>query len=454
MLVRTLAQSIALCIALILSGCARSAPSLSSGAPILPAVPSSKPSPIKHVVILIQENRSFDDFFATFPGADGATQGTMKTATGDVTVPLVKGGLVVYDVAHGHSTFVKEYDGGKMDGFALAYAGIHHVVQQIGVYNYRYVDPQEIAPYWTMAKQYVLADHMFQTQASGSFTAHQDLIAGGTALNRWTSVIDDPSDSGGKQAAWGCDAPAGTVTNLINFKREYFRGGGPFPCFRWKTLADLLDRAGLTWRYYTPSICCAGGLWSAFDAIDPIRHSDEWKANVISPPTEVLKVARRGVLPSVTWVVPQVHDSDHPGGGPDTGPEWIARIVDAIGEGPHWKSTAIIVVWDDWGGLYDHVPPPQLDYQGLGFRVPMLVISPYAKKGYVSHTQYEFGSILKFVENTFALGSLYATDARATSIADCFDFHQAPRKFVPIAAKLPQVYFENEPVSNEPVDDQ
>ena len=401
-------------------------------------------------MILIQENRSFDDLFATYPGAEGTTHGKMKTPAGVVTVPLVKGDLVARNVAHVHATFIKEYDGGDMDGFANANAG--SLRGQIGQYNYRYVDPKQIQPYWAIAKHYVLADHMFTTQSSGSFTGHQDLVAGGTAISRFASVIDDPIPS---NPPWGCDSSAQTATNIITVKRDVERGAGPFPCFGWKTLASLIDRAGLTWRYYTPNICCAGGaIWNAFDAIKAVRYSDEWKTNVISPPSDFLRVARRGELPALTWVVPNVHDSDHPGGGPDTGPEWVARVVDAIGEGPHWKSTAIVVVWDDWGGLYDHVPPPQIDYQGLGFRVPMLVISPYAKKGYVSHTQYEFGSILKFVENTFQLGSLYTSDVRATSIADCFDFTQPPRKFVPISAKLPEAYFQNELPSNEPVDDE
>ncbi len=447
-----LAASLIACAALVLAGCARSTSGSAPSVNVLPAAATPAPSPIKHVVIVIQENRSFDNLFARYPGADGATQGTMSTGQ---VVPLVKGNLVEYDVAHVHATFLREYDDGKMDGFDRVNAGIDHVIQKIGRYNYRYVDPQQIEPYWTIAKQYVLADHMFSTQSSGSFTAHQDLIAGGTAVSRWASVIDDPTDSGGKGGAWGCDAPAGTVTQLINVKRQELRNEGPFPCFKWHTLADLIDRAGLTWRYYTPQICCAGGaIWSAFDAIDAVRYSDEWEINVISPPPAFLPVARSGKLATVSWVVPQVHDSDHPGGGPDLGPQWVASVVNAIGEGPDWHDTAIIVVWDDWGGLFDHVKPPQLDYQGLGFRVPMLVISPYARKDYVSHTQYEFGSILKFVENTFHLGSLYTTDLRATSIADCFDFTQPPRKFVPIPAKLTQAYFEHEPISNEPVDDQ
>ncbi|HZY98430.1 MAG TPA: alkaline phosphatase family protein [Candidatus Baltobacteraceae bacterium] len=437
----------------LLAGCGRSPGLPFSPSANAPTTDSPTTSPIKHVVIVIQENRTFDDFFATFPGADGTTHGIDHNGN---RVPLVKGDLIQYGVAHSYSTFKKELDGGKMDGFDLADGSIHHVQQRMGAYMFRYVDPAQIQPYWTMAKQYVLADHMFQTQGSGSFTAHQDLIRGGTAISQWTSIIDDPSDSGGQQSAWGCDAPAHTYTQLINFQDEYLRRAGPFPCFTWWTLADLVDRAQLTWKYYTPLLCCSGGaLWSAFDAVKAVRYSPEWKNNVISPPSTVLQDAKQGKLPSVSWVVPEVHDSDHPGGLQDYGPEWVASVVNAIGEGPDWNSTAIVVVWDDWGGMFDHVRPPHADHQGgLGFRVPIIVISPYAKTAHVSHTQYEFGSILKFVENTFRLGPLGTTDVRATSIADCFNFDQSPRKFTPIPARLPQSFFEHEPVSNEPVDDQ
>ncbi|HKE35992.1 MAG TPA: alkaline phosphatase family protein [Candidatus Baltobacteraceae bacterium] len=431
----------------VVAGCARS-----SGLPFsplnAPASGSTTASPIKHVVIVIQENRTFDNLFATFPGADGTTYGINHKG---VKVSLVRGNLVQYGVAHSYAIFRQQYDDGKMDGFDRALASVHKVRGAIGDYIFRYVDPAQIQPYWTMAQQYVLADHMFQTQGSGSFTAHQDLIRGGTAINKWQSVIDAPNSS-----PWGCDAPAYTVTPLIGFDRAYLRKAGPFPCFTWWTLATLVDHAGLTWKYYTPELCCSGGsMWSAFDAIKPVRYSAEWKANVISPPMTVLADAKQGALPTVSWVVPQVHDSDHPGGGPDYGPEWVASIVNAIGEGPDWNSTAIVVVWDDWGGLFDHVKPPHQDYQGgLGFRVPMIVISPYARAGYISHTQYEFGSILKFVENTFKLGPLGTTDVRSTSIADCFNFNQKPRPFKRIPAKLPASFFEREPVSHEPVDDE
>jgi phospholipase C len=164
-------------------------------------------------------------------------------------------------------------------------------------------------------------------------------------------------------------------------------------------------------------------------------------------------------LPGVSYVIPTGPESDHytilSSQSVDTGPDWVSSVVNAIGESKYWSSTAIIITWDDWGGFCDHVPPPQLDYRGLGFRVPLLIISPYAKKGYVSHTQYEFGSILKFMETTFGLASLNTTDVRANNLTDSFDFTQKPRKFVPIPSQSKghdRAYFMSLPPSHVPVD--
>jgi phospholipase C len=151
-------------------------------------------------------------------------------------------------------------------------------------------------------------------------------------------------------------------------------------------------------------------------------------------------------------VVPTGRDSDHPGQKSDTGPSWVADIVNTIGASAYWKDTAIVVLWDDWGGFYDHVPPPQLDYLGLSFRVPMIVISPYAKKGYVSHTQYEFGSVVKFIENVFTLPSLGFTDERANGLSDAFDFSQKPRAFQKIPCKYPPSHFTNGQILYGPPD--
>ena len=407
---------------------------------------------------MIQENRSFDNLFATFPGADGATQGKMKTPSGYTYVPLQKMSLnYPCDFGHSYKGVLKDYDGGAMDGFGLEGGGKKCPGQQRTA-TYQYVDPLEIAPYWQIAETYVLGDHMFQTQGSGSFTAHQDLIAGGSTIDpqQTKTLIDFPSTT-----PWGCDAPKGTRTSLIVAKGSLLRyryHDGPFPCMKYATLRDLLDAARLSWRYYTPPEAAGGGLWNGFDAIDAVRNGPEWKTHIVRQ-TKIFADISHGALPAVSWVVPTKENSDHPGGASDTGPSWVGAVTNAIGESKYWRSTAIVVVWDDWGGFYDHVPPPFFDrWGGLGFRVPLLIASPYARQGslryggYVSHTQYEFGSILKFIEDVFALGRLGTTDLRANSIGDSFDFTQAPRAFAPIRTKYSRSFFEHQPPSRAPVD--
>ena len=409
---------------------------------------SGSGTPISHVVIVIQENRSFDNLFATFPGADGATQG--KIHTGQM-IPLVEHRLTSNLVLNNsHLAWLTDYDNGKMDGFDLVWVNEHQCTCA-----YQYVNPTTIHPYWVMAKRYALADHLFQTQSSGSFTAHQDLIRGDTVISPTTSLVDFPSDG-----PWGCDAPKGTTTSLLTNTGQYEPYQGPFPCLSYTTLRDLLDAQNVTWRYYTPTIHTHGGdIWDAFDAISAVRNGPEWQNNVSSPETNIFTDISNNALASVSWIVPDGQNSDHPaqkiwGIKQDTGPSWVAQIVNAIGESPYWNSTAVIVVWDDWGGWYDHEPPPQLDYNGLGFRVPMIVISPYSKPAYVSHTQYEFGSILKYVEDTFNLGRLGTTDVRATSMADMLNYNQKPRAFKPIGTTYSKSYFMHERPSNVPVDTQ
>jgi phospholipase C len=399
---------------------------------------------IDHVIVLIHENRSFDDLFATFPGADGATEGKMSNGK---TVKLKKSDLdYPYDLGHSWPAFLRDYDGGKMDGFNLENGGNGHPA---GTAPYQYVDPRQIAPYWDIAKAYVLADHMFQTQGSGSFTAHQDLIAGGTAIDSTKSLIDFPS-----AAPWGCDAPTGTVTTVLTRKQQYIAQGGPFPCLRYATLRDLLDAKGVSWKYYSPPVKgSVGAIWNAFDAVKAVRYGPEWQRNVTRSNKKIFADISGGTLPAVSWMVPDSVNSDHPGHRSRTGPSAVADLVNAVGQSPYWKSTAIVVLWDDWGGFYDNVRPPFRDRSGgLGFRVPMLVVSPYARQGYVSHTQYEFGSILRFIEDNWRLGRLGTSDVRATSIADCFDFARAPRRFEPIRATYGRAYFEHQAPSYEAVD--
>jgi phospholipase C len=424
----------------------------------------SPKTPIQHVVVLIQENRSFDNFFSSFPGADGATTGK----AGNKRIPLRRAHLYeICDLGHSYQGFIRDYNGGKMNGFDQE-GGSHNCPGEAGRKPYQYVNPKEIEPYWDIAEQYVLADQMFQTQGSGSFTAHQDLIRGDTTIDaaKTTSLIDFPSN-----LPWGCDAPDGTKTTLLapnasgDLHVEYHKG--PFPCTsdfpssgNYGTLRDLLDAAGVTWKYYSPATNPGqGDYWNAFDMIAAVRYGPEWQTNVTQNEKQIFIDITNHALPALSWVIPDAENSDHPGAGSDTGPSWVASVVNAIGRSAYWRSTAIVVVWDDWGGFYDHVPPPFRDkWGGLGFRVPMLLISPYAREtsssqpGYISHTQYEFGSILKYVERNWDLGSLGTTDRRATSIVDCFDFAQQPRPFTPIPAKYSRSYFEHQRPSYRPVD--
>ncbi len=413
---------------------------------------------IKHVVVIIQENRSFDNVFQGYPGADTQSYGYAKLKSGKVvkvnlTVAPFKGKYGGDDLAHGYAGAMMDCDapsGGQNcanDGYWLA--NNKWRPYNPPYYPYGYLDRTDTAPYWTMAQHYVLADKLFPTEWGPSFTAHLDLIAGNTWLNdaHTLALVDTPSSG-----PWGCDAPSGTTTPTLSSNGVENRNG-PFPCFtRYNTLASLLDNKKIPWKFYAPAIGGLGGIYNTFDAIKWVRYGSDWTKNVISPQTKILSDLPKQLAP-VTWITPTGKDSDHPNSDSDTGPSWVANIVNAVGQSPYWNSTAIVVLWDDWGGWYDHVSPPQLDYLGLGYRVPMLVISPYAKKGYVDHTQFEFGSILKFTENVFNLPSLGFTDQRANGLSDAFDFSQKPRAFQKIPCKYPPSHFTGEGPSNQPVDD-
>ena len=427
-------------------------------------------------MLIVQENRSFDNLFALFPGADGATRGKERIKQGngyvDKWATLTQHSLLMKeDVAHCHSSFETSYDDGKMDGFNLVpVSACSKNGKPAGTLVYQYVQRSEVEPYWNMAQQWILADHMFQTQGSGSFTAHQDLIRGGTEIGDSKSLIDSPDGW-----PWGCDAPAHVVTKTISL-RGYVGLNGPFPCSNkfpnyssggYATLRDLLDAAGLAWKYYTPCFSksdgcspsdgcpdCDGDLLNAFDVIHPVRYGSEWGTNVSMPETNILRDIKRNALPAVAWVIPSDDNSDHPGENADNGPSWVASVVNAIGKSNSWKSSVIVVLWDDWGGFYDNAPPPFQDrHGGLGFRVPAIIISPYAiggnsrQGGYVAHTRYEFGSVLKYIEQNWNLGSLGTSDVRATSIGNLFDYLQQPRAFKKIASKYSAEYFESRPLA-------
>ncbi len=434
----------------IMAGCSQATGS--SGSPVVPGPGQSAATNqvpigtyIKHVVVIIQENRSFENFFAGWPGADAPMYGWYRSCRTckPFKVKLHVTGFKGYDLVHSYQAAVADYDGGKMDGFGLPLLGNRQIS---GYHPYAYVRHSLIEPYITMASQYTLADRMFPTELGGSFTAHLDLVAGTTNISQTRALVDQPTGS-----PWGCDAPVGTWTWTVDTRRV-IKPNGPYPCLaHFRTMADVLNTAGISWKYYEPPINDGQGSWSAFDAIRDIREGTTWSTGVLgaTPQIDVLTDPGKGALPSVAWVTPEFHDSDHLDSQSDTGPSWVAAVVNAIGQSQYWNSTAIVIVWDDWGGWYDNVPPPQKDFVGLGIRVPCLIISPYARSNYVSHTQYEYGSILKFIEETFDLSPLGPeshgyTDSRANSLVDAFDFTQQPRAFTKIPAPYPASHFLHE----------
>jgi phospholipase C len=476
-MLKKLARTLWTCaIAGILGACSGGAGSSPVGgrSGLMPASGSRSDSPIQHIVLVIQENRTFNNFFATFPGATGTIVGKESVKGMTQSIDLTETPLVnKKDLSHAYTGFLRAYHGGKMDGFNLIASNGTGKPEKAG--PYQYVNPADIAPYWSLAETYALANAMFATQGSSSFPAHQDLIRGGTAINSTESLIENlPSTN----QAWGCNSPPQSKTTIITTMLQLKGRGGPFPCsddfpskgVKYVTLRDLFDNASpaISWRYYTPALGDGGGIWSAFDVIYPVRYGPEWTTNVISPQTTILTDISSGKLAQMSWVVPDGTDSDHPGNPVDNGPSWVASVVNAIGESQYWNSTAIVVVWDDWGGFYDPVAPPlPRDNQGgPGFRVPMLVISPYSKVGqgsqggYISNEVYSFGSIIRFVEDTFNLGRLGTTDETNNSLGpengshggDMFDFKQSPRAFQPIGSKYSRSHFLHEKPSGLPVD--
>lgn len=361
---------------------------------------------VQHIVFIVKENHTFDNYFGTFPGADGATSG--KIHTGKVIALGHMPDPPPHDIEHGWYAAHTGMDGGKMDGFDLISGGNVN-----GDYlSYTQLYQSDIPNYWAYAGSFVLADRMFSSIATASFPNHLYSVAADSA-----GAIQNPYSTN-----WGCDAESTATVEVMdtNGKLSY-----EFPCFDIQTLADSLGAANISWKYYAPSSGQGGYNWNALDAIRHIRETSLWNAHV-APYTQFVSDAVGGNLPAVSWLVTIPDDSEHPVHSSCGGENWTVQQVNAVMQGPLWKSTVIFVTWDDFGGFYDHVPPSTLDVYGLGPRVPLLMISPFAKGGFISHTQYEFASFLRFVELRFGLQSLTARDANASDMTDSFNFLQAP----------------------------
>jgi phospholipase C len=403
--------------------------------------PTSGLTKIQHIVFIIKENRSFDSFYGTFPGANGAT--TAKISSGQTITLGHMGDQMPHDVTgHGWWDAITGEDGGLMDRFDLVTAGSTNG----DFLNFQQLHQSDIPNYWTYAQNFVLADNMFSSLQGASFPNHLYTIAAQSG-GVWNNTLQ----INGKGQLWGCDAnPLAQVPVLAEGTLVVTK---PFPCFDFQTLADLLDGAGISWKFYAPPAGTAGYVFSTYDAINHIRNTSLWKSNVVLD-TQFATDAAAGNLPAVSWLVTtgkssfgtggsgggtssdSVDNNEHPPGSVCNGENWSVAQLNALMQGPDWSSSAVFLTYDDFGGLYDHVYPPQLDIYGLGPRVPLLIISPYARTGYISHTQYELSSVLKFAEEVFGLPSLGQRDAIANDTTDSFDFTQNPRSPLVLTPRL------------------
>jgi phospholipase C len=373
-------------------------------------------NPIRHVIILIKENRSFDSLFGTFPGADGAT--AYRGLDGKLHPLLHQPNIVPHDIEHTPQAAMLAEDDGKMDSFALELNAVQNGID----YADSQVDAAQIPNYWALARHFTLDDHFFSTVNGNSFSNHLVTIA---ATSAHTADIPRGGAVAGYARAWGCDSPPGVKVLQV------LPGGGSRvvpPCFNLTTMADVLDHHHISWKYYAAPYMQRGYVWSSFDAIRHIRFGPDWSNDVL-PYSQFAHDAATGKLPAVTWLTPPYPLSDHPLANLCAGENWTVRQLDAVMGNPTlWAHTAIFLTWDDYGGFYDHVPPPTgpdplLTY---GIRVPTLVLSPYARPGLVDHTRYDFDAILRFVERLHHLPPLTTWDRAAHDLAASFNFAQPP----------------------------
>ncbi len=292
------------------------------------------------------------------------------------------------DLGHGSHMALKAIDGGKMDRFF----SIPNAVQNGRDVSESQYTQQQIPGYWAYAGAYGLADHFFSSVIGGSFPNHLAAIAG-QSLN----VIDNPGHLGALRS-WGCDAGPG-VSAQIYSQNKYSQ---VYPCFTAKTLADEANAARVSWKYYAPPQGSFGYIWSTFDSIKQIRESKQWNTNVVNT-SQFDADVKSNKLPAISWLTTDLATSDHPPASECVGQNWTVSRIDTIMRSKLWSSTVILLVWDDFGGFYDHVAPPSESLYALGPRVPLIVVSPYAVPHLIYHQPLDFRSVIRFVEQTYHL---------------------------------------------------
>jgi phospholipase C len=418
---------------------------------------------IKHIVIIMQENRSFDTYFGTFPGAEGIpmdhgvpTVCNPDPLTGQCFKPYHETRDLNLGGPHKALSAKVDVNGGLMDGFVKQERENHatacrnsKVPQCLDPNNppdaMGYHDAREIPNYWTYAEEFVLQDHLFEPNASWSLPQHLFMVSG------WSAICTSTDPFSCKNAL---DSPG--IWKIVSQGKGYLEISRPI--YAWTDITYLLHKAGVSWGYYvgegTEPDCEDGAMtctvksqsqvtpsiWNPLPWFVTVRENNQ-KGN-IQTVSNFFKAAKDGTLPAVSWVIPSNENSEHPPALVSTGQAYVTSLINAIMQGPNWESTAIFLAWDDWGGFYDHVIPPKVDLNGYGLRVPGIVISPYAKKGYVDHQVLSFDAYLKFIEDVFLGGQRLdpVTDGRpdprptvredAPILGDLaldFDFNQPPR---------------------------
>lgn len=368
--------------------------------------------PIRHIVFIIKENHSFDNLFAHFPGADGASSaltGTRRVVLGAMPDHLP------YDIAHASNSAALAVNYGEMNRFYLLRGAMWH--------GHDYADSAynaaTIPNYWRYAQTFALADRFFSTIIGPSFPNHLVTIAGQSG-----GSFDNPGGENLPRTlhSWGCDSSRTSKVRIESADGTIRRVR---PCFDFTTLTDEADRARVSWRYYAAQRHTFGYVWAALDAIRHVRFGPDWQRSDI-PDARFARDVHNGHLAAITWLMTDLAQSEHPPSSMCAGENWTVRQINAIMRSRFWRSTLIVLTWDDFGGFYDHVSPPSVSELAYGPRVPAIIISPYARPHSVDNTTYDFGSLLRSAEDVFHLPRLATYDQLANSLAPALDFHQRP----------------------------
>jgi phospholipase C len=372
-------------------------------------------SPITKIIFIIKENRSFDNMFGTFPGANGATSG--KISTGQVLPLQHTPDAMPRDLCHTWGCNIVAFDGGRMDKWDVTVGDATFACNLNGDYLcYSQYHEADLPNYFTYARTFAIADNYFSSIHATSNPNHMYTVAATSGGIIGQAHLQTDALTG----ASGCKSDPNSAVNVLAPNGDVIE---PFPCFDFDVLVDSLDKAGLSWAYYTPS----GSSYNPLEEINHIRNNPSiWDAHIKSM-NDFAADAAAGNLPNVTWLVTSDNFSEHPPNSVCNGENFDVQQLNALMAGD-WLHTAVFLLWDDSGGFYDHVAPTFLDQFGLGPRVPLLIISPYTKPGLIASSLYEHSSLLKFAETVFGLPTIHERDAdpRVGDMTDAFDFTQAP----------------------------